>query len=228
MLVKANKNNSKIIIVGRNPFQNKMLALNLEGDKSFYEILIFCSFDQVKKEMRKLHPKERGSMIVLIDCFGLDRKEIMKILYLELTGLLSITFVVMFNLQEEINIEKQAIQAGVHGFIYTHDDPKKLSRLVGALLKGEMWISRKSIKKLFKPEHVIPSCSHSTLLTPRENEVLALITGGYSNQKIANKLCISPHTVRTHVYNIYKKINVTSRPHAINWAYQNLKDSFNR
>ena len=59
-------------------------------------------------------------------------------------------------------------------------------------------------------------------LTRREKEILDLIANGYSNQQIADELFISPHTVKTHLHNVFKKINVKRRLQAALWAAQNL------
>lgn len=59
-------------------------------------------------------------------------------------------------------------------------------------------------------------------LTRREVEILDLIAAGYANQQIADELFISPHTVKTHLHNIFKKINVKRRLQAALWAAKNL------
>ncbi len=55
-------------------------------------------------------------------------------------------------------------------------------------------------------------------LTPREAEVLALIATGMTNAEIAKQLFISPHTVKNHVTNIYKKLEVDDRTQMALWA----------
>lgn len=55
-------------------------------------------------------------------------------------------------------------------------------------------------------------------LTPREVEVLALIATGMTNAEIAQHLFISPHTVKNHVTNIYKKVKVEDRTQIALWA----------
>lgn len=62
------------------------------------------------------------------------------------------------------------------------------------------------------------SLSASASISPREQEVLRLISAGYSNREIAGKLSISESTVKTHVGNIYYKLNVNSRIQAITYA----------
>ena len=59
-------------------------------------------------------------------------------------------------------------------------------------------------------------------LTRRETEILALIAAGHTNEEMAEKLFISPHTVKTHVYNIFQKIAVPNRLQAALWAAKNL------
>ncbi|MCB9134065.1 MAG: hypothetical protein H6636_01475 [Anaerolineales bacterium] len=60
--------------------------------------------------------------------------------------------------------------------------------------------------------------STSASISPREQEVLQLLSNGYTNRKIAHLLSISQSTVKTHVGNIYTKLNVNSRVQAINSA----------
>jgi DNA-binding CsgD family transcriptional regulator len=62
----------------------------------------------------------------------------------------------------------------------------------------------------------------SSALSRREIEILAHVAVGFENQEIAEKLCTSPHMVTIHLYNVYKKINVSDRLQAILWAAKNL------
>jgi len=59
-------------------------------------------------------------------------------------------------------------------------------------------------KKVIKQNIIKP-------LSDRENEVLSLVTKGYSNKEIAQELCISVNTVKNHISNIMKKMNVKNR-----------------
>ena len=55
-----------------------------------------------------------------------------------------------------------------------------------------------------------------TVLSEREIEILNLLTAGFRNKEVAEKLSISLSTVKSHVYNIYQKLHVTSRVEAVN------------
>ena len=59
-------------------------------------------------------------------------------------------------------------------------------------------------------------------LTRRQKEILRLIAGGLSNREIADTLFISPHTVKTHLQNIFSKIKVKQRLQAALWAARHL------
>lgn len=59
-------------------------------------------------------------------------------------------------------------------------------------------------------------------LTVREKQVLSFIASGYTSKAISDVLNIGMHTVKTHIYNIYKKINATNRLQATLWAIKYL------
>jgi LuxR family transcriptional regulator of csgAB operon len=62
----------------------------------------------------------------------------------------------------------------------------------------------------------------ATGITGREAQILAMVAVGAKNEEIADKLGISPHTVKTHIYNLCKKIGVPNRLQAALWAAKNL------
>jgi DNA-binding NarL/FixJ family response regulator len=55
-------------------------------------------------------------------------------------------------------------------------------------------------------------------LTPRESEILQLITEGYSNDEIAGRLYLSINSIKTYIRSAYRKIGVTRRPQAVLWG----------
>lgn len=72
------------------------------------------------------------------------------------------------------------------------------------------------------PQETLKTLTTTASITPREQEVLRLMCAGLSSREIAVKLCISPSTVKTHLTNIYKKLDVNSRVQAVAEA-QTLK-----
>lgn len=124
---------------------------------------------------------------------------------------------VLYNLSDNVEIEKNALVTGVSGLFYESDDPEHLKKCCELIIRGEIWISRsRAIKSIIKDRRKQHGAYRSTVfpfssLTEREQEVLALLASGNSNRDIAKLLFISPHTARTHVYNIFRKLQVKNR-----------------
>lgn len=142
----------------------------------------------------------------------------------ELRDHLRDNFLVLFNVPQGSEIENDALRHGVRGFLYTDDGCESLQKMVQTVANGELWVTRNVMTEYIqwssRKSHQ-PYCT--TLgLTSRELDVLASISQGSSNDMIAESLCISPHTVKTHVYRIFKKINVSSRLQAAKWSSQHL------
>jgi len=209
-----------IYVVGPCRVQNELLASFLEakvGKKCVTKGVIDDVFDPDGQDTDI--PK-----LVLLDCFAKDPEK----LFLELEScrrdISSPALVAVFNLIRGLKIEKELVGRGIRGIFYAHDHPDHLKRGVHALLEGEIWISREVMSK-FIPETGEAkrlSANETSVLSGREVEILGLVSEGSMNTEIAQELYISRHTVKSHLYNIYKKIKVTNRLEAALWAHKNL------
>ena len=113
-----------------------------------------------------------------------------------------------------------AVEAGAHGFLLkdaTHDE---LLDAIRRLVKGESLITPSLLRRLLdefvnRQEEPRPTYGQ---LTPRETEVLQALARGLRNEDIARELVISEKTVKTHLTNIFGKLQVEGRSQAIIYA----------
>jgi LuxR family transcriptional regulator, positive regulator of biofilm formation len=131
-------------------------------------------------------------------------------------------FLCFFNLKKGAEIKKSFLRRGVRGFFFLDDPSQHLVRGVRAVMNGEHWVPRKVISEMLNGANPGAKTSPPNTLSRREADILTMIVEGASNEDIADKLCISKHTVKTHLYNIFKKINVKSRFQAALWAAKHL------
>ncbi|MDO6639334.1 LuxR C-terminal-related transcriptional regulator [Shewanella sp. 5_MG-2023] len=95
-----------------------------------------------------------------------------------------------------------------------------LERGMRKILAGECWLPRTMMSELLQHyrKDETPSEQQAVSLTRRERDVLKLLTPCNSNIDIANALFVSEHTVKSHLYKIFKKTEVKNRIQAVNWA----------
>jgi LuxR family transcriptional regulator, positive regulator of biofilm formation len=131
---------------------------------------------------------------------------------------------VLFNVEADQKIEKKAIGCGVRGIFYSNEPIEHLIKGLRAVLAGELWFPRMVISEyiLSVYKRSLENSSSLPQVTQRERQILIELSGGASNQEIADRLNISQHTVKTHIYNCYKKIGVSNRLQATVWASRHL------
>ncbi|MDF1822442.1 MAG: LuxR C-terminal-related transcriptional regulator [Alcanivoracaceae bacterium] len=130
----------------------------------------------------------------------------------------------VFNVEDEDSLSRLAGLPMVNGG-FLHDCPQEhLLKGVKAMFEGELWLPRKVLQQyLMKSRGFNKTFARSEVtLTDREVEVLKVLATGAKNSEIAKSLNLSPHTIKTHIYNIFKKINASNRLQAVNWAQENL------
>jgi DNA-binding NarL/FixJ family response regulator len=109
--------------------------------------------------------------------------------------------------------EARAIRLGARGCVSKASDPLVLERALRAVATGELWIGHQAATRIISGllSRESPDEETAARLTRRELDVLALVAEGYQNKEIASRLCVSDHTVKTHLVSVYKKLKVAGR-----------------
>ena len=130
--------------------------------------------------------------------------------------------VLVLTVHNEVEYLMKAVDIGVDGYILKDSESAELKKAIFSIVEGENYIQPSLIPELNskmieknRDEGKIES------LTKRELEVLKLLAVGMYNKEVAEKLNISERTVKNHVSNIFKKIEVTDRTQAAVFAIRN-------
>lgn len=210
-----------VYVVGPGLLQNELMAFFLEQHIGVKGLIVS---DMRCATGKNTHPGGRPSLI-LFDCHRKEAENIFSDLRQYGQGDLSDVPIALFNVDPSTGIEQEAISLGVKGFFYEHDPPHLFPKGVAAILDKQLWVSREIMSKCVlgprRRRSGLPK-GNTKGLTQRELEILAMVAVGAKNEAIAKKLFISSRTVKTHVYNIFKKIGVSNRLQAALWAANNL------
>lgn len=127
--------------------------------------------------------------------------------------------VLILTIHNEVEYLLKAIEIGVDGYVLKDSELSVLRRAIFAVNEGNTYI-QSSLAPLLKKRLEEPDVveSNEEGLTKREMEVLKLIAEGLYNKEIADRLTISEKTVKNHVSNIFRKINVSDRTQAAVFA----------
>ncbi len=145
---------------------------------------------------------------------------------------------VFINVQKNKYDEKKLLLLGLAGIFYLNDKLEIILRGITKLQNNERWFKRETLDSALN-DLLLKNNSHGLIkkrplaeplnlpsLTRRENTIIGLVSCGAKNQEIAEKLHISPNTVKTHLYSIFRKTSSRNRIELISWT-QNYTASIN-
>jgi DNA-binding NarL/FixJ family response regulator len=132
--------------------------------------------------------------------------------------------VLILTIHNEVEYLMRAVEIGVDGYVLKDSDSSVLKKAIFNIYKGETFIQPEltpllKVKMEEKSNNLLNGLDDA--LTKREIEVLKLLAEGLFNKEIAYMLAISEKTVKNHVSNIFKKINVSDRTQAAVYAIRN-------
>lgn len=150
--------------------------------------------------------------VVLLDLHmpGLSGREAVRLIAEEAPG----THVVMLTVSEDADDLLDCLRAGAQGYLLKNIDAEYLLDSIRRAAAGEAVMSPQMTAKLMASVRGAPReapAQEKDKLSPRERQIMAWIAAGASNKEIARALDLAESTVKIHVQNILKKLNLTSR-----------------
>lgn len=134
-------------------------------------------------------------------------------------------FIAVFNAPEKMTTSELLSYGNFRGFFPSNITQERLKESLPKLAHGHYLLPEETTEQLIQYyQSCIVRFGDPSIcnLTFREKELLKHLRQGLSNNQLADKLFISEHTVKSHLYKIFKKIKVKNRSNAVAWAYKYL------
>ncbi|MEZ9035877.1 LuxR C-terminal-related transcriptional regulator [Vibrio cyclitrophicus] len=133
--------------------------------------------------------------------------------------------IILFNVPQQLPTSELLTFGVLKGLFYDSEQKVKIAKGIQQVINGDNWLPRKVTNQLlFYYRNMVNTNTTPTNvdLTIREIQVIRCLQSGSSNTQIADDLFISEFTVKSHLYQIFRKLAVKNRVQAIAWANQNL------
>ena len=205
-----------IYLVGTARLQNSLLALVLQQTTG-----ASCKSIKGLNDIPELDPGgEDQTRLVLCDCGGKDPEIFLAEFSANRSKVRSSDLVALFNVPRGLEIRGKALALDIRGLFYEEDGATEIQKGIQAIFNQQIWLSGEDQAKEPRERQSKDANSKGTgpTLTPQEKKILRMVASGATNNEIAKKIHVSPHTVKAHLYIIFRKISVTSRLQAGIWA----------
>lgn len=203
---------NRIILLGRNIIQNALLCEFLQSELGWECTLL--------DELPTTHEKNsKEQTLFLFDVSSYPWNKLIDFLNNSKSPAES-ACIGFLNMQEDDAYDYLLEQEGLKGIFFEDTTQEQLVKGIKTIFKGECWFSRKMMARYLEShrhEGVKQSCVVKARLTKKEQEILKYIAQGDTNEAISKRLSVSVHTIKTHVYNIFRKIGVNNRIQAVKW-----------
>jgi DNA-binding NarL/FixJ family response regulator len=116
----------------------------------------------------------------------------------------------------------EALRLGVRGMVLKEQPPEQLVRCVRKVHAGGQWIEKTAIGNALQTllRREAGTREIATVLTPREVELVRMVAHGLGNETIAQRLLISPGTVKVHLHHVYRKLKLAGRVQLMLYAQE--------
>ena len=155
------------------------------------------------------HPNAGGQDLTLVRRLHLTHPEVAKVLLLDVSS-------------REMVVN--SFRSGARGlFCFSDCQFRLLCKCIHSVHRGQVWANSEQLQYLIEVLTQVPSLRvvnvrGNRLLTPREEQVVALVADGLCNRDVARELNLSEHTVKKYMFRIFDKLGISSRVELVLYA----------
>jgi DNA-binding NarL/FixJ family response regulator len=201
--------NKKVAVVEDNQGLREQLVQILNSAADIRCVGAFGSAEDALKQIPARNPDVVLMDIKLPGMSGID-------CVTRLKAIMPQVQIIMVTVYEDSESLFRALKAGANGYLVKSSPPKQLLEAVRDVYAGGSPMSSHIARKVVQHFHLLgPSPAEAENLSPREQQVLALLASGFIYKEIGDKLKIGVETVRTHVKSICQKMHVRNRLEAV-------------
>jgi len=116
------------------------------------------------------------------------------------------------------------LRVGARGiFLFSRAPFRMLCKCIACVSRGEVWLNNHQVRQIVDALSEVPTlpvvnANGRSLLTPREEQVVALVADGLTNRQVADELGLSEHTIKKYLLRIFDKVGTSSRVELVLYA----------
>jgi DNA-binding NarL/FixJ family response regulator len=205
-----NQTEARVVIIEDDQTIREGYTYLINNTSPYQVVNTYPSYDAAKHKIGKDNPDVIILDIQMPGTNGIDALPLLK-------KLLPQVYIIMLTVHETEKIILEALANGASGYFTKNTPSTKIIEAIKDVMQGGGPMSPNVAKKVITSLQKNPDSP----LTKRETQILNLITRGKDRSQIANELFIEIETVKTHIKNIYLKLDVNSKADAIKVAKNN-------
>ncbi|WP_260286660.1 helix-turn-helix transcriptional regulator [Peribacillus aracenensis] len=211
----------RLLIVDDQPFIRESLRTILEKNRDLSIVGLAGDGEQAMEICERVKPQMMLMDINMPNMDGITAMKLIKQRWPDIRILILTSF-------QETEKAMEALRSGADGYLLKSMDPSELAETIRLIYRGCTMIDQDISNKLFEEvekQHIHEHSEDNPIndmdhygLTPREIEILKMVSKGFRYKTIASKLYLSDGTVRNYASNVYAKLEVRNREEAVQKA----------
>lgn len=205
----------RIVVAESSPIQAQLLTRALRSRPHF-------RVTAVAPDAHSLHEAMRGNLPDVVLMSGGRAGSLGLLRWLRITHPTVAPVLLVENYDRELVVN--AFRAGARGFFLFHHTPfRALCKCISCVAQGQVWINSQQMHYVLDALAEVSTlrvvnANGKSLLTPREEQVVALVADGLSNREVARELGLSEHTVKKYLLRIFDKLGISTRVELVLYA----------
>jgi two-component system, NarL family, response regulator DegU len=205
----------RVLVADSGPIQSQLLTRALKGRRDFQVAAVALEASALSSFLRS-NPVD----VILIAGTHLPDWSLLRWLRVSYPKIAPVLLAESDDREGAVN----ALRAGAKGiFLFTETSFAMLCKCIHCVFRGQVWINSQQTNYVLDALSEVPmlrvvNSKGRSLLTPREEQVVALVADGLTNRGVADELGLSEHTIKKYLLRIFDKVGISSRVELVLYA----------